>query len=154
MKQIQLTQNLFALINDEDFEDITQFKWYATSVGSRTYYASRGVWLGNKEQSVEYMHHRILPLLPGFEIDHIDGNGLNNQRHNLRLVTKRQNAQNKHHIKKTSVYPGVLWHKYKKRWRAQIRIEGKTKYLGHYKEEIDAFNAYCDALKKIGETLV
>lgn len=89
----------------------------------------------------------------GMVVDHIDGNGLNNQRENLRVVTYRQNCQNRH-TPKTSIYPGVSWCKYKKRWFASIKINGKNRKLGRYNLEIDAYNAYTDALKSIGETVI
>jgi hypothetical protein len=151
MKEIKLTQNKVALVDDQDFELLSKNKWCAgTGTRKKTYYAI--AWINKKNT---YMHHQIMGLpLKGFEIDHKDGNGLNNQRENLRIVTPRQNLQNIKNKKKTSQYPGVHWDKVMKHWQARIRINGPQKYLGVFKNELDAFNAYQEALNNMGLNMV
>ena len=83
-------------------------------------------------------------------VNHIDFNKQNNRLDNLELVSCRENG-NKKHLKSTSKYTGVYWHTKDKRWRASIFIDGKTVYLGNYKEEKEASNAYEKALKEIVE---
>ncbi len=90
----------------------------------------------------------------GYQIDHRDGNGLNNTRDNLRHVTVRQNQQNRRNINKSSIYPGVCRIKNSGKWCATICINGKNKRLGNYNTEREAFNAYLKALNEINEAIV
>jgi hypothetical protein len=85
----------------------------------------------------------------GFKIvvDHIDNNPLNNRLDNLQLITHRENSSKDK--KGTSNYTGVSWNKQCKKWRSSILINGKTKYLGSYTNEIQASNAYQYELKRI-----
>jgi len=94
------------------------------------------------------MHKKIMEKKEGYKIYHINGKELDNRRENLRHVTNRQNQQNLH-IKKSSKYPGVGWHKKMGKWRARTRISGKQVYLGDFTKEIDAYHAYCNAVNKL-----
>ncbi len=150
MKKIKLTQNKVALVDDEDYEYLNQFKWCAHK-DTKTYYAKR--WVNTNTMIT--MHHEIIGYPPvGFETDHKSGNGLNNQRYNLRNVTHRQNCQNKKNIIKASRYPGVSWHNQTKKWRARIWINVASKHLGLFFTEIEAFNAYRNAVHALGETVI
>lgn len=100
-----------------------------------------------------YMHREIMNTPKGMVTDHIDGNGLNNCRYNLRTATQRQNAQNMH-IAKSSKYPGVHWHERDERWYAKIWVGKKRKHLGRFKTEIEAYNAYLTALNSLGEAII
>jgi hypothetical protein len=79
-------------------------------------------------------------------VNHIDLNRLNNKATNLEIVTNRVNT-NKKHLKSTSKYTGVCWHKYRKKWISQILINNKKKHLGYFKDEYEAHLAYEAALK-------
>jgi hypothetical protein len=137
-------------VDDEDFEELNQYKWCAHK-DYGTFYAMRHV--PGDHRKMILMHRQILGNIPdGYEVDHLDGNGLNNQRANLRIVSRRQNGQNRHH-QKTSKFPGVYWHKCRQKWHAQIRINGKVKYLGLYETENDAFEAYRAVVNTLGEEL-
>ncbi|MFZ2809454.1 MAG: HNH endonuclease signature motif containing protein [Desulfosalsimonadaceae bacterium] len=158
MKEIELTQGKVALVDDADFEYLSQWKWHAAKQPCKardTFYAKRNVSLGGGKQKSLYMHVAIVGECPvGYERDHKDGNGLNNQRDNLRLVTHRQNAQNLH-VDKSSRYPGVFIEKRRKsKWRAQVNIEGDIKFIGNFRTERLAFDAYRRAVESIGETVV
>ena len=153
MKKIPLTQGYIALVDDDRYELINQYNYYAIKKVN-TIYARRSIRLAPNQWTKVYIHHDILGNVNGYEVDHIDGDGLNNQRANLRFVTRRQNKQNLLKINKSSQYPGVYLHKPSKLWRAVIRIKGKTQYLGGFKKEIDAAQAYIDAVHNIGETMV
>lgn len=83
-------------------------------------------------------------------VNHIDFNKQNNRVDNLELVSCRENS-NKKHLKSTSKYTGVYWHNRDKRWRACIVINGKNKFLGNFKVEKEASNAYEKALKELVE---
>jgi hypothetical protein len=78
-------------------------------------------------------------------VNHKDFNKLNNNLDNLEIITQRQNT-NKKHLKSSSQYIGVFWNKQNKKWKSQIRINKKIKYLGYFVNEIDAHNAYQNAL--------
>jgi hypothetical protein len=148
MKEIGLTQSKVAVISDSDYENVSRFKWHAQH-NTNTWYAYRGIKGGKIS-----MHQQILGHIPlGMMTDHYDGNGLNNQRDNLHLVTPRQNQQNLH-IAKTSKYPGVGWNKKSKKWVARIKINGHHKYLGAFVSEKEAFQAYKNAIEVLGQAIL
>jgi hypothetical protein len=137
MKEIKLTQEKVALVDDEDFEYLSSFKWFAHK-SFNTYYAVT-------TKKTIGMHHFIIGKPPkGLVTDHIDGDGLNNQKSNLRHVSVRENGQNLH-IQKTSKYTGATLHRGGK-WMSQITINGKSKYLGLFDKEELAHLAYKKAL--------
>lgn len=141
MKEIVLTKGFFALVDDHAFEYLNQWRWHVVPSGN-TFYASRG-------RDNVLMHRVILGLSdPSVFCDHIDRNGLNNLRDNLRVATRYQNNCNKI-AKGTSKYLGVCWHKHKKRWTAQITKDYKPKCIGYFKNEIDAALAYNSAAKRV-----
>ena len=150
-KKIELTQGKFAIVDDGDFERLNQHKWSAQK-GRNTYYAIRGVRENGKHKRI-YMHIEILGKKNGLQIDHINGNGIDNRRTNLRHVTSRQNRQNLH-INKSSKYPGVYFDNYRLKWVSGIRVNGKHKNLGRFNNEIDAFNRYRIAVMELGDKVV
>jgi hypothetical protein len=145
-KEIFLTQNKVAIVDDCDYEYLNQFKW-CVEKNKNIFYASRGVRKDGKGKMLR-MHSVILGDREDFECDHINGNGLDNRRSNLRLVTHRQNGQNMH-ILKTSQYPGVYWRKENKKWRADLSVDNKTIHLEHFDNEYRAYLTYCKAVKEL-----
>lgn len=152
MKRIALTQGKFALVDDEDFERLNQFKWYANK-SRQVWYARRAIYVNGKQIMLR-MHQEIIGKRQGFIADHKDGDGLNNQRTNLRHVTRRQNCQNLHNRSRSSKYPGVYWQRINKKWMARIWIDDKIKYLGLFIDESKAFEAYRQAVNATGETVI
>ena len=149
MKQIQLTQGKVALVDDDVYEWAKDYKWFA-HFDNGNWYACRGFTKGYKQYSMMKLHHAIIGFpLDGFEVDHIDGDGLNNQRSNLRFVDDRGNGQNQHLNNKTSKYVGVCWYKSRKKWRALIRINGKQKHLGFFNVEEEAAEVYRQAVNNL-----
>ena len=146
MKEIQLTQGRVALVDDDDYEYINSMKWFA-HVDKRSKslnYACRTVRVGKKITRI-FMHHLVIGKpQKGLVTDHIDGNGLNNQKQNLRLVTHRINMQNNHKPNKSSNFLGVT--KQGNRWMSQIRINKKYHYLGLYGTQQEAHDKYKSAL--------
>ena len=154
MKKIPLTQGKFALVNDEDYERLNQYKWYAYKNG-HIFYVRRNLPHVNGKQTGIHMHHEIIGYPPkGYMSDHRNGRGWDNQRHNLRFVTCRQNQQNQKNRNKSSQFPGVCWSNRDKKWVAQIKINGKGKWLGRFTSEVEAFNVYCQAVESIGEKMI
>lgn len=140
MKEIPLTQGKVALVDDEDYEMLMKYKWYASRDEHRFYVRTN---IGNPQKTIR-MHNIILSTLKGFEIDHINGDPCDNRKINLRYVTHRQNCQNPHCSKrnKTSKNIGVHWCNYYHRWVSRIQLLGKMRYIGRFKNEIDAACAY------------
>lgn len=148
MKQIQLTQGKVALVDDEDFDYLNQFKWAAAKFPNN-YYAVRYSSIGGKQVSV-YMHREILGVVDGgIFVDHQNHDGLDNQRVNLRTGTHQDNQRNKRSkAGSSSKYVGVCWHKKDKKWQAAIAIDGKQAHLGQFDSEVDAAVARDVAAKK------
>lgn len=147
MKSIPLSRGLVAFVDDCDFDFLMQWKWSAMS-GHRTFYAHRRPRLDGR-QSLVLMHRLILCPKIGMVTDHIDGNGLNNTRGNLREATPRQNMMNRRpQLGGSSSLKGV-WldpsKRNKKEWRSGIRIDGRMKYLGRFDTQEDAAKAYAAA---------
>jgi len=143
MKEIPLTQGKVALVDDGDFKSLNSVKWCAVGIG-RTFYAKRS----KQRNKIIFMHRAILSPPKGMVIDHIDGNGLNNQRSNLRIVDVRENSRNRHH-KRSSDFPGVSWDARRKKWQTWIWINGKNIWLGRFNDEISAANAYRNACESL-----
>jgi hypothetical protein len=148
MKEIKLTRGLVAMVDDEDYDYVNQWKWQARKCRDKTYYAIRSI--NTKGVITADIMHRIIMKTPvGMQVDHIDHNGLNNQKSNLRNCTQSQNSSNRTAYGK-SKYLGVHIRENGK-YRASIRRENKRKDLGTFKNEIDAAIAYDRAALAYGE---
>jgi HNH endonuclease len=147
VKTIPLTQGKVALVDDADYEVVSKFKWYALK-SRHTFYAVRNFPKGNGKQGLIRLHRFLLPGHP--EIDHRDGDGLNNQRENLRPATRSQNEWGACHKRRgvSSVYRGVSWYSRDKKWLSYIHVSGKGKHLGYFLSEEDAARAYDTAARK------
>lgn len=144
MKKIPLTQEKFALVDDTDFDKVNQFKWYARQIKNRYWYALRR----DGENPTLGMHRFIISCPDGFDVDHRDGNGLNNRRRNLRVCTRSQNTQNIQKSYGYSKYKGVSYHIRIKKWIATLGLGYKMLHLGYHDREIDAGKAYDNAAKE------
>lgn len=141
MKEIILKQGQSTLVDDEDYEFLSQWEWSLSTWG----YASR-----HKAGRVIFMHRVIMNTPKDMFTDHINRNKLDNQRKNLRICTKSQNNSNsKMRSTNKSGYKGVSWDKKSRRWRAQIRREGKTTTIGWFDYPADAARVYDSAALEI-----
>lgn len=137
------------LIDERDYELISQHAW-SVSVGSRasTLYAVTTIGPRNGRKTIR-MHRMIMGVTdPAVQIDHINGEGLDNRRSNLRRCTQSQNAANRirgFDSGYSSKYRGVSWHKRGKKWIASIRVNGQHIHLGSFSKETDAALAYDEA---------
>lgn len=135
MKLIPLSQGKFAMVDDQDYESLNQYKWHAYSRNAHSaIYAVRSEWIKGTTKSIR-MHRQILNAPEDYVVDHKDHNGLNNQRSNIRLATKSQNQWN------MKPYPGIKnigIRKHGNKWEARIGYKGKILYLGAFKTESEA----------------
>ncbi len=150
MREIPLTKGFVALVDDNLYDYLMQWKWYAhRAAPGLKYYAKRSVWDGCRHKQI-HMHRVIAGSTPGQRTDHIDGDGMNNQRYNLRSCTNAQNMCNrKAQRNNTSGWKGVSWVKKLNKWRAQIESEGKGQMLGHFHDPIEAALAYDEAARRL-----
>ena len=140
--EISLNKGRIALIDDKDFDLVNQYKWCAHKRGN-TYYAVTNIKQKDGSFKSVRMHRLIMNPKSDKQIDHKDGNGLNNQRSNLRECFQINNLCNQRKQKNTSsVYKGVYWFKRTKIWRTQITSNYKHIHLGYFNTEIEAAKAY------------
>ena len=152
MKEIILTQGQIALVDDEDFERVSQYKWHAVwKLATRSYYATRTI-PNKKELSIARFIINCKDI--NKIIDHRNHNTLDNQRHNLRICTYSENSQNcmKQHDC-TSIYKGVYWRKDQSKWAAQINPRNIFDQIFHlglgcFESEKEAAKAYDEAAKE------
>jgi len=143
MVEIPLTNGGVALVDDQDADLVSQFNWHKAKKHGQSYYVIR-----NQHPQVS-MHIAILGKLNGYEIDHEDGDGLNNQRSNLRWSTHQQNMCNLPlNSKNRSGIKGVYWNKRKLRWIARIKVSGRNIFLGSFRFSEDAEKARLEAEMK------
>jgi hypothetical protein len=149
-RRIPLTQQKYAIVDPEDYERLSQYKWHINT-GRGTFYAVRCVWVKSerKTKSIK-MHRELMKIDDELYVDHINGDGLDNRKANLRAATAFQNSWNMKKLRRKcwSRYKGVTWNKRQNRWVAQIMARGKIKFLGCFTDEIEAGRAYDEAAKK------
>lgn len=150
MKKIPLTQGKFALVDDRDFLELSKFKWFAWEQRGVFYALRNSREKLTRKRTIVRMHRAVFPCLLNQKIDHKDGDGLNNQRSNLRISMKCGNNQNaRKRIDNTVGLKGVYFHKQCHKFGAQIQCEGKRIHLGLFLTPEEAHAAYCAAAEKL-----
>ena len=148
-RRIPLTQGRYAIVDPADYPRLNKYKWrLCRTKGKNTLYAERSIRLPNGKYSRILMHRQLIDVPEGYIVDHINGNGLDNRRANLRLATIAQNAWNSMKRNPRSGYKGVWFAADKGMWRASIVCHGRRIHLGYFKDKITAARAYDAAAKK------
>jgi len=148
--EIPLTQGKVAIIDEADWDLVRWHKWCARK-DRNTFYAQASVRRADGTLTKVQMHRLLLGMTdPKIQCDHLDGDGLNNRRANLRTCTHTQNMWNTRiRADNTSGRKGVSWHKQHGIWRAQIQVSGRPKHLGYFPTPEAAYAAYCAAAAEL-----
>jgi len=149
-KLIPLTQGKFAIVDDEDYGWLNQWKWFSyKDKNSPHYYAARGVWCG-KNTKLIFMHRILIKNKgEGYVRDHVNRNSLDNRKSNLRICKIHQNFINAPSYIGNSKFKGVYWNKNIKKWHSRIGHNNKRIHLGFFKKEIEAARAYDKKAKEL-----
>lgn len=139
---ITLTQGQETCVDSRDLIFVLPYRWCAHKEG-RTFYPVTNIPVNGKNSTIAM--HRILIPVPGYEVDHKDRNGLNNQRKNLRVATHRQNSHNRGAQSRNKIgYKGVTWCSTKKKWVAHMSL-----FFGAFNSPRAAARAYDQGAKKL-----
>lgn len=145
-RKIALSKGLFATVDASDFLQLSKWKWYANNIGHKTY-ACRTVKKGGRQTL--YMHKEIIGTPVGLVTDHINGNGLDNRRSNLRVCSRRENLLNRgEQTNNSSGISGVSFEKKSQKWESYLHHYGKKISLGRYSEKEEAVKARTEGIKK------
>jgi len=141
-RRIPLTRGRFAIVDPEDYDRLSRHKWFLAESPTGSYAAR---WQRNRRGRKKiWMHREVIDVPRGMVCDHINGNGLDNRKANLRPATVSQNLCNR--PKRTgptrSKYKGLEWDRRQRKWKARIQHDGRRIYLGSFASEIDAAQAY------------
>lgn len=138
------------LVDNEDFHLVVGQKWYAVRK-HRTFYAQKNVYVED-QRTVVQLHTLILTVKPGFFVDHVNGDGLDCRRQNLREATGHQNAHNaRRRTDNTSGHKGVSWNKRVGRWQGYVSFNKKIHHVGYFNDVEVAAQAVAVVRKQLHE---
>ncbi len=137
IRRIPVTRGRFAIVDGADYYRLVRFRWHAV-FNSKTFYAARI----ERGKTIK-MHREIMRAPKELVVDHVDRDGLNNRRDNLRLCSAAENGRNTgSNARGTSKYKGVHWHKRIRKWAAAIQYDKKVYHIGYFSDEVEAAEAY------------
>ena len=150
MKKIPLSKGHVAIVDDEDYEAVNRYKWFANVAGGGRVYAARRLYLGggrkNAKRATLYMHRFLMEPADDMDVDHINGNSLDNRRANMRVCTRSENILNSANARGKGV-----WHcQTTGRWAARMSHDGERHFLGRYDTEAEARAAITAARRVLG----
>lgn len=149
MSNIPLTQGKVAIVDAQDFPLISRYKWFAIRDKR---YPDRWYARTHIDHNLTAMHRFLMRADTKQKVDHVNGNGLDNRRKNIRLCDSIRNGQNRSTQKHSSKFKGVTWYRWLSKWVCHIRVNKQLIHLGYFKSEIDAGIAYNKAaVKYFGE---
>ncbi len=121
-RQIALTRGKYAIVEPEDYQRLSQFRWYPQKVRNKVYACRFDKWVKGRKRKSYLMHREIIQIPDQMVCDHINGDGLDNRKENLRPATRAQNSWNrgKSRVISCSRYKGLAWDKQDKRWEVWI----------------------------------
>jgi len=150
VKEIPLTKGYVALVDDEDYEELSKYHWQAFKRPNGVIHPNR-VGVKGEPHTISMARH-ILKIKDRWTFaDHIDRNPLNNTRANLRIVTPKQSSKNRGRQRQKKWKKGVSFAPYmniRNPWIASIKLDRKSIHLGYHETEELAYAAYCEAAKK------
>jgi hypothetical protein len=135
--EIPVGHGLITFVDDEDFPMLSHWTWGIDAYG----YVRRAVRVRGRFHGI-LMHRQLMLPDPGQDVDHINGDKLDNRKANLRPCTRRENVQNQRKFHGTSQYKGVYWDRRNSKWTAKLTTGGRQFYLGLFSDEIEAARAY------------
>lgn len=144
--RLPLSRGYFAMIDAEDADRVSPWLWSVLERPGRSSYVLRR----EKGLGTVYLHRFLMNAPPGLQVDHVDGDGLNCRRGNMRLCTASQNQMNRANARseKSSRYKGVFWSKHHRKWIAQIKLDYVGRCIGRFDSEDDAAMAYDAAARE------
>lgn len=145
VREIELTQGKVALVDDEDYEMLMRWKWQAKHHHDDVWYARHNTYEAGKKRASLIMHRVILGVTdPKVQVDHINHDGLDNRRSNIRICANGENPRNVRKTKSrtSSRYKGITWSKSQNAWTARVQVNGERFFLGYFASEDDAGEAY------------
>lgn len=147
-REVPLTRGLVAIVDAEDYSAVMSAgPWRACKTAEHVTYAARSVASDSGPRKTLTLH-RFITGLP--YVDHINGDGLDNRRSNLRPATRSQNMANRRmNENNKSGFKGVYWNKASGKWHTQIGFEGRKLHLGFHVSVVDAARAYDDAAVRL-----
>ncbi len=151
MRRIKLTQGYYAIVDDEDYEFLSRWEWHVL-LGNNVYAMRNSRFYRGKRHHI--LMHRVINKTPkGRDTDHVNGNGLDNRRKNLRTASRAQNMHNRRANENgASRFKGVSWHKQHRKWCASIQVNKKRRHIGLFRDEMDAALAYeAEAKRMFGD---